>query len=90
MEECKFCETPMSYILHTLNDGLCYACKFQKRSAQRLYEELKGEFSRLDCRKALMRSDGEFEKAKEWLRNMDTSGRLITRGRDDLNGRTDT
>jgi len=85
-ENCKFCETPMNYILHTLNDGLCYACKFQKRSAQRLYEELNGEFSRLDCRKALMMSNGQFEKAKEYLRNMDTSARLITRGRNDLNG----
>ncbi|UUV46598.1 translation elongation factor Ts [Bacillus phage vB_BanS-Thrax3] len=81
MEECKVCEREMSLVIWTLNDGLCHRCKQQKQSVLRLYEELNGEFSRLDCRKALMESDGSFEKAKEWLRNMDTSARFITRGR---------
>ena len=90
MEECQSCRVVMAYAVWLLNDKTCYKCQFIKKVTPKLYEELKGEFSRMDCRKALMEADGSFEKAKEWLRKMDTSARLITRGRDDLNGRADT
>jgi len=41
-----------------------------------------GEFGLMDCKIALTKSGGDFEKAKEYLRNMSTLFRLITRKRD--------
>lgn len=86
MEECKSCGTHMALVIWLLNNKTCYRCQYIKETALWLHKELKGQYSRLDCRKALMKSDCDVEKAKEWLKNMDTSGRLITRGRKDLNG----